>query len=350
MRPELIPIYLYFVIFVGFCYKSSPPARIAGADRIRCSKGQSDRRPFNICVHTFLYVCIHIHPSIHPSIAYIIHTYIHTYVQAHVTKRQWDRRPFKVAGGHACAQWRARRFVTNVNICTVHMSMHVYEHTFNVCIYTHAYTLTHTYCLYIQLHRGWNHVWARPAPGFDDAWYVPSRKTEKKPCILSSSVKGCVRACGACVRKFPTYTRRHAHNSQTSHKHTHHSQACTSWRGSVRTLPHTTAAESRHMQSYIHSYVRMYVFMCVCVCMYVFMYLCIYVCMFKCMHACMFICSYVCIDRISISIYLSIYVIYICIPVAQVSQWLLRLYISGWGCARNDSAGRRPQGVCVCVF
>ena len=278
MRPELIPIYLYFVIFVGFCYKSSPPARIAGADRIRCSKGQSDRRPFNICVHTFLYVCIHIHPSIHPSIAYIIHTYIHTNVQAHVTKGQWDRRAFKVAGGHACAQWRARRFVTNVNICTVHMSMHVYEHRFNVCIYTHAYTLTHTYCLCIQLHRGWNHVWARPAPGFDDAWYVPSRKTEKKPCILSSSVKGCVRACGACVRKFPTYTRRHAHNSQTSHKYT----PLTGMHIVTRIRPNSPAHHSGRVQAYavLYTFICTYVCIYVCVCMYV----CIYVSMYLRMH------------------------------------------------------------------
>ena len=28
---------LYSVFFVGFCYTSSPPARIATADRIRCS-------------------------------------------------------------------------------------------------------------------------------------------------------------------------------------------------------------------------------------------------------------------------------------------------------------------------
>ena len=154
MRPELIPIYLYFVIFVGFCYKSSPPARIAGADRIRCSKGQSDRRPFNICVHTFLYVCIHIHPSIHPSIAYIIHTYIPTYVQAHVTKGQWDRRAFKVAGGHACAQWRARRFVTNVNMCTVHMSMSMYMNTDSMSVYIHTHTHSRIHIVYIYNYIG----------------------------------------------------------------------------------------------------------------------------------------------------------------------------------------------------
>ena len=28
---------MYHVIFVGFCYVTSPPARIATADRIRCS-------------------------------------------------------------------------------------------------------------------------------------------------------------------------------------------------------------------------------------------------------------------------------------------------------------------------
>ena len=63
---------------------------------------------------------------------------------------------------------------------------------------------------------------------------------------------------------------------------------------------------------------------CVYVCMYVSMYLCIYVSMYACLNVCMHVClyvrMYVSIVYLSRSIYLSIYVIYICIPVAQVSQ------------------------------
>ena len=217
----------------------------------------------------------------------------------------------------------------------------------SVYIHTHIHSRIHIVYIYNYIGVG---ITFEPdlRPGSMTHGMFPLAKWKKTRAFSLHQWKGaCVRAVRACVSFRPTHAGMHTTLKLLTN--THHSQACTSWRGSVRTLPHTTAAESRHMQSYIHSYVRMYVFMCVCVCMYVFMYLCIYVCMFKCMHACMFICSYVCIDRISISIYLSIYVIYICIPVAQVSQWLLRLYISGWGCARNDSAGRRPQGVCVCV-
>ena len=150
---------------------------------------------------TYIFVCIiHIHPSFHPSIAYIIHTYIHTNVQAHVTKGQWDRRAFKVAGGHACAQWRARRFVTNVNICTVHMSMSMYMNTDSMSVYIHTHTHSRIHIVYIYNYIGVGITFEPDLrPGSMTHGICSLSQNGKNP-VHSLFISERVRACVRCLR------------------------------------------------------------------------------------------------------------------------------------------------------